>query len=296
MDLSQVIVSLLINGLVTGGMYSIIGVGMNLSLGVMRIFNVAHGELMILGAYITFWLFTLFNLDPIVSLLASMPILFFFGMAIQATLGNSLIKRIDPSVITPISLLVFFGMAMVIRNTTLQMWTADYRGLTYLTSPVSILSISVSTVRLVVFAVSILMAVFVQLFLGRTYTGKALQAIAQDKVAAVLMGVNVNRLNAICFGVAAALAGAAGSLLGMLFVFNPFSGFEYTSRALAVIVLGGLGSVAGALLGGLLLGVSESFISYFVSSAYGRALDYVVILLVVLIKPTGIRGKQQSEP
>ncbi|UCB47730.1 MAG: branched-chain amino acid ABC transporter permease [Deltaproteobacteria bacterium] len=287
----EIVLDIVIGGLLMGGIYALIAVGLSLQYGVGRVLNVSHGEFIMLGAFATWSLYTVSGISPLVSLAICGPILFVIGFLIHRTLFQYL-RGTSGSIdaFADSSLLASFGLLFIIQNVALIVWEADIRGYSYLDSSVSIFGALFSANRLValLFAVGISLAFY--FFLTGTRLGKAIRAAAEDPVTAQVMGVNIHRVLAICFGLGALMAGFAGVLISMMYEMQPTMGLEYTIIAIIVVVLGGLGSITGSLIGGFILGLIGSIVTYF-DAGLSLIAYYVIFILLLLIKPTGIFGR-----
>lgn len=280
-----------IGGLLTGGIYALTAVGLNLQYGVARVLNIAHGEFIMLGAFATYSLYTLFGINPLISLAIGGPIVFMMGFLIHNTLFQYLRSSSESmGAFEGRSLLASFGLLFIIQNVALLSWGPEIKGYTYLAEPVNILGTIFAANRLValLFAVAIGLAFY--LFLVRTRLGKAIRAAAQDPETAQLMGINIHRVLGLCFGLGALMAGLAGSLISMMFEITPHMGLPYTVIALIVVVLGGLGSIPGSFIGGLILGLIGSIVTY-IDPGLSLVAYYMIFILLLLVKPTGILGK-----
>jgi branched-chain amino acid transport system permease protein len=283
--LGQVIIS----GLLAGAIYAMVALGLGLIFGVMRVLNVAHGPMLMLGAYITFWLFSAVGLNPYVSLLVSMPILFLLGLLLQHALVRRVVDAPELS-----SLLLTFGIAIALVNMAQLAFTSDLRAVEYLTGSFVLgpFAFSKSRVAACLFAVLITAAAF--LFLQRTRLGKAIRAVSQNREVAQVCGINVQQIHLLAFGMASALAAAGGSLVAVVVAIQPEMGQVYTLKSFLVIVLGGAGNYPGALLGGLLLGLVEQLTSLFLTTQVNEAVAYVLLVVVLLVRPTGLLGGRTS--
>ena len=276
---------LLLFGVVWGGLYALIATGLNVIYGVMKILNIAHGELLMLGAYMSFWMFTLWNVSPLVSLPLVAVAMFVFGIVIHKTLITPLVAHsASMEAFEYATLIVFFGVLLILQNVALLLWSADYRVISYATEPVSLGPVSVASNRLIVLLVAL--AVSALMFIGLRYTmlGKAIRAVSQDMTTARLMGVNVKRVGLIGFGIGSALAGIAGSLASTIYVITPTVGLLFTIKAFTVMVVGGLGSQVGILLAGLSLGILESFASFLIGAEYKDLSGYVLLIGFIVWK------------
>jgi branched-chain amino acid transport system permease protein len=275
----------IVSGLLAGGVYAMIALGMALIFGVMRVINVAHGTLLMLGGYTTYWLFSLYGLNPFFSLLVSFPLLFLVGLLLQRFFVSRVVGAPELS-----SLILTFGLSIFITNMAVLTWTSDYRSVEFLTGSFLLGPIAISKPRLVTFGFALLITVAAFVFLNKTKTGKAIRATSQHRELAQICGINVRRIDLITFGLAAGLAGAGGSLISVMYSIFPEMGRGYVFKSFLVIVLGGAGNYPGAFLGGLLLGVVEGLTSLLLTAQLSEVIAYVLLVLVLLIRPTGILG------
>lgn len=286
-----IFLDIFIGGLIMGGVYALIAVGLSLQYGVGRVLNVSHGEFIMLGAFATWTLYTFLGISPLLSLVICGPALFIIGYLIHRTLFQYLRRKAESiGAFADSSLLASFGLLFIIQNIALLIWKADIRGYSYLGSSVSILGALFAANRLIalLFALGISLAFY--FFLTRARLGKAIRAAAEDPVTAQVMGVNIHRVLGICFGLGALMAGLAGPLISMMYEIQPGMGLEYTIIAIIVVVLGGLGSITGSLIGGFILGLIGSIVTYF-DAGLSLVAYYVIFILLILVKPTGIFGK-----
>jgi branched-chain amino acid transport system permease protein len=294
----------LIMGILLGGLYILIALGLSLVFGVMKLINVAHGDLVILGTYFGFFAMTgeilghrltIFGIDPILSLVIGIPLLFAIGFAIQKYLMS---RAIQLSMEAP--LIIAFGMSLIIQNICQRLWTPYSRGLT---TPYALKSFSVGVfhiplVYLLDFIGAVIVMVILREFLKRTYLGKAIKGASQDRRAAQMMGINTDRVYAFAFAIAMATAAIAGVFLGLTFPFTPTSGVSFLIIAFGVIIIGGLGSMLGTFIGGMILGLAQTIGGYVLNelgltgAATGQYLFlYVIVLVVLAVRPQGIFGR-----
>lgn len=280
-----------VNGLLVGSLYSVIAIGLTIIFGVMRVINMAHGELIMLGMYAAFWVFTLLNLGQMAALVISVPIFLLLGAGIYGGVVNRVERRAGEMG----TLLVTAGLSYLVANAAQLVWKADFRSLPSALSARSLFlgGISLNYSLLWAFLAAIALTAVTYLFLIYTDAGRAIRATAQDREAAALMGVQIHRTNMMAFALGTALAGAAGVLLTPVFYVYPYVGRVFLVKAFVVVVLGGMGSVLGASLGGLLFGVVESVASLYISSGYREAVGLVIFLLVLLFKPSGLFGRSR---
>lgn len=278
-------------GVLLGGIYALVSVGLNLIFGVIRIVNFAQGEFVMLGMYGTYAGYTYLNLDPYLALVVVLPGLFIIGAVVQRLILAPL--RTEPSM----QIFATFGLLMLLENLVL----AATRGTAYSVSSgvaqisVDIGGVQVGLVRLIALAAATLVAGALGLFLKRSMLGRAIRAVAQDRSAARLMGVNVDRIYMLTFGIGAALAGLAGCLLTPIYSLSPQIGTSFILPAFAVVVLGGLGSVLGAYVGGFIVGLTEAFAGTYLDPALKHAVLFAVFIVVLIIRPSGLFGQVGAE-
>jgi branched-chain amino acid transport system permease protein len=284
------ILDVVIAGLLMGGIYALIAMGLSLQLGVARVLNIAHGEFIMLGAFITWWLYTTVGINPLVSMAICGPFVFIIGFILYRTLFTPLrISSASPAAFEGNSMLACFGILFIIQNVAILIWGADIKGYSYLAFPVNLGGAIFAANRLITLGFAIVIGLVFYFFLARTRLGKAIRAAAQDSAIAGLMGVNINQVLALCFGFGALMAGLGGTLTSMSYKIQPTMGLDYTVIALIVIVLGGLGSIPGSFIGGLLLGLVGSIVTY-IEPGLSLVAYYVIFMLLLLVKPTGILG------
>jgi branched-chain amino acid transport system permease protein len=287
----ETFVQSVVSGALTGSLYAMIGVGLTIVFGVMRIINLAHGEMVMLGMYGAFWGHVLWKVDPFVSILLSGPLMFLGGMLIYRLLLRKIVPGGELN-----TLLYTAGLSLLIANLALFAWTGDYRTikLRYALTPLRPFGIAVPIPLAIAFGLAILITIALYLFLSRTDIGRAIRATSQNPEAAALMGVNVDRIAMVTFGLGTALAGAAGVLLAPSLYLYPTVGEILIAKCFVIVVLGGLGSVVGAIAGGVLLGLVESLGAVYISVAYRDAIGFVMFLLVLLFRPSGLFGVGKS--
>lgn len=295
MDL-QIALQLTAFGLVWGGLYSLTALGLNLVYGVMKILNIAHGEFLMLGAYTTFWLLTLWGISPLLSLPVSILLLFAFGAVVHRLVVAPIVRQSGNSILRleKGTLIVFFGVLMFVQNGALLLWKGDYRVVDYLSAPLNLGGLHMAGNRLLVLGISLLVTVALHFFLNYTFTGKAIRAISQDREAGLLMAIDAGRIGLVSFALGTAVAGLAGSLAALIYVITPTMGLLFTLKAFTVMVVGGLGSVLGTLAAGLFLGVAESWGAFLLGEGYRDAIDYVLLVLIILLISYGLlRGRER---
>ncbi|MCL7412735.1 MAG: branched-chain amino acid ABC transporter permease [ANME-2 cluster archaeon] len=277
-------------GLTAGCIYVLIAVGLNMIFGVMKVVNFAHGEIMMLGSFTSFWLYTYTGLNPYVILFISMILVGIFGIIIERygfrkVLGTGKLNEIFLSL----------GLIYILQNAAVKLWTDDIRKID---SPFSSMTLDMGVLnipydRLIAIAFTALVLICLYLFLIKTDVGRALRATSQNHEAAMLMGVNVNHMYMLSFGIGAALAAAAGTVTGILSPFNPYMGTIPGIMAFIVIIIGGLGSIPGAIIAGLMLGLVQNFTIFYFGGAWKEAVAFVLLIIVLAIKPTGLFGGER---
>jgi branched-chain amino acid transport system permease protein len=292
----EVFLQTLIAGLLLGGLYALIGLGMTLIMGVMKIINLSHGELMMVSMYIAYWMFTLFNIDPYISVLIATPLLFFLGIAIQRYLINPVLKV--ESILPENQVILTVGIGMVLSNLATIFFKSDYRStpVSYATKAIylsdfwkdSPIELSLSFPWAFSFLIAVIITVALWLFLTKTDTGKSIRATAQDQDAALLMGVNVKRMRVLAFGIGSGLVGAAGCLFIPIYYLFPSLGGQFTLIAFVITILGGLGSTFGAITGGLILGIFESMTATYLGMGWAPVGRFVIFIACLVFLPGGI--------
>ena len=280
----------LISGVLIGGVYALIGIGLTIIFGVMRVINFAHGDLLMVGMYLTYNLFTLLGIDPFVSIAITIPLMFLFGAFLQKFLINRMLGALPQN-----QILLTIGLGLVMSNTMMLIYTSDYKILStsYSSESFSLAGISISTPLAISFLITVAITAALYWFLMRTDTGQAIRATAQDREAAQLMGINVRWMSMLAFGLGTSLAATAGALVSPTYYIFPQIGGTFTLKAFVITVLGGMGSIIGATLGGIIIGVAESISAVYISSGWKDVVVFVLFLLVLLFKPAGLMGKSR---
>jgi branched-chain amino acid transport system permease protein len=284
----------LILGFLVGGLYGLAAAGLSLTFGVLRVLNVAHGELLMLGGYGTFWLFTLWQIDPFLSLLGVAPAMFTLGLVLYWALFQFIVKAHEEMRIKN-SLLIGFGLTLVIHASAIHLWTADERAVSpaYAGSVLRIAGFAVPLIRLASVTLAFAILTALHLFLAKARWGRAIRATAEDWEAAALMGIPVGTTYLLAFALGTALAGIAGGLVSVSYSISPSIGIEWTLKALIVIVLAGLGSLFGSFAGGIVLGVAEAASVVFLGGPYREVVGLVLFLVILLVRPQGLFGRSQ---
>lgn len=287
MDLT-LIAQTFVNGLFLGGIYSLVAIGLTVIFGVMRVINLSHGSLMMLGMYGTYWIFTLIRIDPYLSAIFTIPLLFILGVAIQRFFINPVLGAPEEN-----QLLLTLGIMIIIDNLAAFLWTPNNRSVNvvYSGTHFNIGGVIIPIPNLLTFVVAILIVGTIYFFLKKTDLGKGLRAASEDPEGAYAVGIDVRRMYLIAFGIGSACAGAAGSLVTPFFYISPFIGFVFVITAFVIVVFGGMGSFTGALFGGLIIGIVESFGAIFMPGSLKQVTVYVIFITILIFKPTGLLGR-----
>jgi branched-chain amino acid transport system permease protein len=276
-----------VNGLLIGGIYALVSIGVTLIFGVVKIVNFAQGEFVMIGMYISFFLATRLGIDPLLSLLVSMPALFVIGVLLQVILIRRVLGLGDMP-----QIFLTFALSLLLMNVALLLFTADYRTVQtpYTNAAIHIGPVYIATAKLIAFGLAMLFSAALEVFLRTTDLGKAMRAAAQNRDVAMLMGINTDRVFAVAVGLALALAGAAGSLLMSFYPVYPTVGQVFVLMAFVAVILGTLGNVTGALLAGLMMGIAESLGIQFVGADSGLIVVFIVLLATLAVRPSGLFG------
>jgi branched-chain amino acid transport system permease protein len=280
------------NGLVLGGLYACIAVGFSLVWGVLNVINILHGTFIVLGSYIAYFAYVRLGIHPFVSIVIAGTALYALGYLLQAEIINRVIAA--PVLIT---LTLTFGLDLILNNAILLAFTADYRSVT-LAHPLQSLELGPVFLpgdRVAAMALAIILTILLQRLLRSSRIGRAIVAVRMDREAAALMGVEVKRINAVTFAVGAFMAGAAGALLSIIYPISPLNSQVFLGKAFVVCVLGGLGSVPGAIVGGLVLGVIENFGGYWFGPEQVVTLSFGLLLVLLFVRPSGLLGRRGYE-
>jgi len=284
MDLA---LQLLVQGILLGGLYGLIAVGLSLIFGVMGVINFAHGQMMVMGMYVSYWIFVLLGIDPYVSLVGVAVAIFILGYLIQGSVVNRILDYPEAMQVLPL-----VAIGIILENTALLLWGPDHR------SPQTALgleslwlgNVMVDVSRLIAFSLSIIITVGIFVFLKKSNMGKCIRAASDNRMAATLVGINVSRINNLSFGLGTATTGAAGALLLPLMPLSPHLGHDFTLTAFIVVILGGMGNLVGALVGGLILGVAESLSTLFLPATLKQVVSFTILVVIMLFRPQGLLG------
>jgi branched-chain amino acid transport system permease protein len=266
-------------------------IGLNLIFGVMKIINFAHGSLMMISMYATYWMFTLLHIDPYVSLIISIPLLFVIGTIVQKVLMEPILDAPEFN-----QLLLTMGMMLFLENLAMFLWKSDYRTINlpyFQPGAIYIGNIMISTPMVIAFICSMFFMGLLYLFLKKTDTGKAIRAASQDHEGALTVGISVRRIYVMAFGIGSACVGAAGTLSVPIFYISPDVGGTFVLMTFVVVVLGGMGSFGGAFLGGLIVGVAESLGSIILPGSMKQMVTWIIFVLVLILRPSGLLGEAE---
>ena len=277
----------IVNGILIGGVYSLMAVGLSLIFGVMRVINFAHGDMMVWGMFLSFWLFTTLGVDPYLSILATGTAVFLLGAAVQ----RGLVSRIL-SAPHEMQILLMMGVALVLENVALMTWGPDPRrvNVSYGLTTFWLGPIVFDLPRLVTFGMALLLGLLLYLFLSRTDLGRMIRAASDNQTGALLVGTDILKVFTLAFGIGAACVGAAGSLMTPLLPFTPSSGILFTLTSFNIVIIGGMGNLLGAFVGGLLVGVSESLGAVLLVPSLKEIVGFVLLVLILLFRPQGLLG------
>ncbi len=285
MELLPTVYNALVVGVFIGSIYGLIAVGLSLVYGVMRVVNIAHGEFVMLGAFLTFYSWTLFEINPIFSIFIAFVFLFFFGLIIHRYLVEKVIGKPMLS-----SLMLTFGISIFIWNTAQAIFTTNIKAVSYLGGSVSFLGVNISKSYILGFGVAVLLVAALFVFLKFTRWGKAIRATSQNDEVALICGIDTKKVRTLTFALGAAFAGSAGAVVSMTWFIFPQMGFNYLAKAFAIIVLGGLGSIPGALIGALIYGAAESLTGQLLDARTSQLIPFVILATILVIKPSGLFG------
>ena len=284
---SELLLQGIASGLLIGGVYALVAIGLTLVYGVLNIINFAHGALLVIGMYASYFLFTYFGVDPYLSALVIIPLLFVIGGLSQKIVINPLIDA-PPHV----CVFVTIGLGYFLENFLAFVWSPEYKNIevSYVRSIISLGEVTIPVTRLITFVLALLLTLALYLFLKKTDTGKAIRACAQEKEAAVLMGIDTKRIFVITFGIGAACAGAAGAFILPFFYLGPYVGHTFLLTAFIVVVFGSMGNFWGAFLAGLIIGLGESIGEIFLPSAMKEIVSLSIFIIVLFFRPSGLMG------
>jgi branched-chain amino acid transport system permease protein len=285
----ETFVQLLIGGVLQGGIYALGAFGLSIIFGVLRVLNVAHGDFLMLGGMLTYWLYTTWGLPPWGALAAVFPLFFAGGLLVERTLVRPIAGMPHHEFLVA-SILITLGIALAIEDVTAFALTQPVKGIDYLLPPIRLGGIVVSSLRLIFLALIVALTALLHAFLQRSLMGKALRAVMEDREGALLAGIDVQAAATVAFGLGTALTATAGVFFVTLIPVDPHIGIPLTLKYLAIIVLGGVGSLPGALAGSVVLGLSESVVSYYVGAEWSLTVAFFVLIGILLLRPRGLLG------
>ena len=288
MELLPTVYNALVVGIFIGSIYGLIAVGLSLVYGVMRVVNIAHGEFVMLGAFLTFFGWTLLGINPLLSIFIALILLFFFGLIIHQYLVDKVIGKPMLS-----SLMLTFGISIFIWNTAQAIFTTNIKAVSYLGGSVRFLGVNISKSYILGFGVAVLLVVSLFAFLKFSKWGKAIRATSQNDEVALVCGIDTKKVRTLSFALGAAFAGSAGAVVSMTWFIFPQMGFNYLAKAFAIIVLGGLGSIPGALIGSLIYGAAESLTGQLLDARTSQLIPFVILATILVIKPSGLFGTRE---
>jgi branched-chain amino acid transport system permease protein len=283
------IAQVILNGVLLGGLYACTAIGFSIIWGVMNLVNLAHGSMIVIGAYVTYFVSSQTGADPFLTIPAAGAFLFLLGYLLQKFLLNLIVRS---SIF--MTFIFTFGLDMFLINVLFIAFSADLRSLSvpYAHESFRLGELAAPYGRLIAFALAIALTIALSFFLDRTRTGRAIKAVSFDRDAAALSGIDINRIYALTFAIGAMMAGMAGSLIAVVYSFSPVTGESFTMKAFVIVVLGGLGSVPGAILGGVVLGIAENMASYLLDPGYRDAIGFGLLLLILMFRSEGLLGKR----
>lgn len=286
--MSGLLLQSLIDGILMGGIYALVALGLTLIFGVMKVINFAQGALLMLGMYVSYWSFSLLGINPYLSIPLSALCLFLVGALLQKGILERVMEAAEHN-----QLLVTLGIMLVIENLALVLWSPDFRSVNvdWLGSGIQLLNVTINKPKLIAFVFTIVLTVILYWFLQKTFLGKAIRGTAAERDGALLVGIKVSRINYITFGIGAALAAVAGTLITPFLHTYPTIGDTFVLKAFVVVVLGGLGSFFGALVGGLIIGVGEALGGVFLPGTMKELATYIIFIAVLLFRPNGLFGR-----
>jgi branched-chain amino acid transport system permease protein len=280
-------IQLIIQGILLGGIYGLIALGLSLIFGVMGVINFAHGQLMVMAMYVSYWIFVLLGIDPYLSLVFVAAVIFVLGYLIQFTVVNRILDYPEAIQVLPL-----VSMGLILENLALLLWGPDHR------SPQTALSLKtlwigsvmIDVSRLIAFALAISITILIFIFLKKTTIGKRIRAASDNRTGAILVGIDVDRIYNASFALGAATTAAAGVLLLPIMPISPHMGHDFTLTAFIVVILGGMGNLIGALVGGLILGIAESASTLFLPATLKHAVSFTILIIIMLFRPQGLLG------
>ena len=286
----ELFLNIFIGGLLIGGIYSLVSMGLSLQYGVGKVYNIAHGEFMMFGAFITYWLQSM-GVNPLVAVVVNAPVMFIIGFILYRTVFTGIrVRSSNPGLFESNGMLAAFGLYFIVQNIAVLIWGSTPYSYQYLNTSVAIGPSDFHVNRIIAAVFAIAIGVIFYIFLASTRSGKAIRAAAQDTATAGLMGVDINFVLALCFGFGAAMAGIAGTLISVCYPIQTTMGLGYTVIATVIITLGGLGSIPGSFIGGFIIGIITTGVAYW-EPGLAIAAYYVIFIILLIVRPKGIMGR-----
>jgi len=285
----ETLLQLLIGGVLQGGIYALGAFGLSIIFGVLRVLNVAHGDYLMLGGMVTYWLYTTWALPPFAALLVVFPLFFVGGLLVERWLIRPIAGMPHQEFLVA-SILITLGISLAIEDVTAFALTQPIKGIDYFLPPFRAGTVVISSLRLIFLGIIVALTVGIHLFLRRSFMGKALRAVMEDREGAMLVGINIQTTAAVAFGLGTALAATAGVFFITLIPVDPHIGIPLTLKYLAIIVLGGVGNLPGSLAGSVVLGLSESLVSYYAGAEWSLTVAFVILIAILLLRPRGLLG------
>ncbi len=290
--MSSDIIQLLVGGILLGGIYGLAAFGLSITFGVLNVLNLAHGEFLMLGSLLSYGLFVGLGINPFVSAVVVIPIFMLLGIGFYLLLLKKISDK-PPHQLLVASILVTLGASLFIEDVTAFFWERPVTGISYSLPPLELAGVVISSTRLLILLFIFVLALGMQLYLRRTYVGKSIRAITQCREGAKVVGIPISRVSALAFSIGMALAASAGAFYVTLFTVTPVMGIPLTVKYLCVVVLGGLGSIVGSVLGGLILGVAETLTAYYCGAEWSPTIAFILLILILIIRPEGLFGARK---
>jgi branched-chain amino acid transport system permease protein len=284
-------IQLLVGGILLGGIYGLAAFGLSITFGVLNVLNLAHGEFLMLGALMGYVLFSAFGLNPFISAMAVIPIFIIAGIGFYFLLLKPISEK-PPHQLLVASILVTLGASLIIEDLTAYFWERPVTGIAYSLPPLELAGVVVSSTRFLILMFIFLLAFSLQLYLQKTYVGKSIRGITQCLEGAKVVGIPIVLVSALTFGLGVALAASAGVFYVTLFTVTPIMGIPLSVKYMCIVVLGGLGSLVGSVVGGLILGVAESFTAYYFGAEWSPTIAFILLIVILIVKPEGLFGKK----
>ncbi len=285
-------IQLLVGGVLLGGIYGLAAFGLSITFGVLNVLNLAHGEFLMLGALLSYGLFAALGINPFVSAVVVIPVFMVLGVGFYLLLLKKISDK-PPHQLLTASILVTLGASLFIEDVTAFFWDRPVTGISYSLPPMELAGVVISSTRLLILLFIFILAFAMQIYLRRTYVGKSIRAITQCREGAKVVGIPISRISAVAFSIGMALAASAGAFYVTLFTATPTMGIPLTIKYLCVVVLGGLGSIVGSVLGGLILGVAETMTAYYCGAEWAPTIAFILLIVILIIRPEGLFGAKK---